>query len=1036
MKKLMFAFMLIFLIASVSALEFDNRVTSYDHGKQEVVIENMWGIGSELGRATLNTPLVNYVEAGPDKLVAEFTIDNKEDGYANLIKQIDFYERKGRLIPQSRDFTLRYATISHKQEQVTSTVCDDYALMINCRSKVIGTEQVEVKTWNDFDSTHPLPAGEIIIGVFTDVIEGERVEWIPTLYGVLVPQWAEFVGAVKVEFFEPTVDNGKIIDCDDSCANGRTKQDFTIGITGSNQTFTLVGVTVALSDFQNKCSAGETFNVTMYDSDGSGFATGSPLSQNASLDCAIIVSTDLNNPDFFNFSMPPIILAKGGHYVIEVTNNEEGDFRIGQSYDSGNGAYLGGFGSHRETSAWVAISADFWFQVWGTPGGADEFPIATQNFPTDGENFTTKSINLNYTGEDDQNVTNVTLYIDDVLNTTTIHATSNITNIITNLNFTDGTHAWFISVSDNASQQTNSSNLTFTIDSTPPLINIIFPFNEDIGLTNGSQVLNWTVADTLTALDTCIVQFLEVNTTIACGTNSTLVFNATDNLTAIVSANDSAGNFAFNVTTFTFTLFEDAVLFNTTGFETERQRFEINFSTIANILSVNANLIYNGTTNIASGSCVGSACTAFIDIDLDLVAGDLESEIKEFHWEIDVFNGTGSSLINSTSQTQNVSRIHLTNCAVPITTEAVNFTASYERNLTRIVPYNFGGTFDTWLGTGTVVRNNSFDIQNTTEAILCISPDDRVHKTDATIEYSEDSGNTVDRNYYFQNATLTNTTQHIPLYLLESSFATTFILKARDNNLIPIENALIFIQKFYPEDGVFRTVQISKTDDTGTTVGFFEIDTVLYRFLIVKDNEVLLLTAEGKVSPETAAPFILTFTKGSENILGAPFEDLPNLVANLSVNRTTNVIMYTYIDTSGTTSFGRLLVQEEGLTTTTICNINSTQASATLVCNVTGFNNTIVAKSFISRSPELITGLLTFVIKTLPQTLGLFGVFLGIFVIMVAGGAFLIGVIPGVIAVNVGVIVLELANLVSFGSLFIFAMLALSVFIMILARPR
>ncbi len=270
---------------------------------------------------------------------------------------------------------------------------------------------------------------------------------------------------------------------------------------------------------------------------------------------------------------------------------------------------------------------------------------------------------------------------------------------------------------------------------------------------------------------------------------------------------------------------------------------------------------------------------------------------------------------------------------------------------------------------------------------------------------------------------------------MDTADSTTFILQVQDKNLIAVDDALIFIQKFYPGDGIFRTVQIAKTDDNGKTVGFFEVDTVLYRFIIVKNNVVLLTTEPGKISPETS-PLTLIFTLGEGlSNLGSSFGNFTNLFTNLSVDRDTNVVTYTYIDTSGTTQFGRLLVDQAlGATTTTICNINSTQASATLLCNVTGFNGTVIAKSFISRSPEVNTGLISFVTNTLVGTLGILGVFFGIFIIMVAGGAFVIGLIPGIVAVNAAVIITNLTGLVSFGALYIFAMLGISAIIIAIAQ--
>jgi len=73
MKKIFLIVLLgMFLISFGSAFEFDN-VKNYDPITREVTITNAFGLGDEIGKARLNTPLNVKVPRGYQK-VAEFDL--------------------------------------------------------------------------------------------------------------------------------------------------------------------------------------------------------------------------------------------------------------------------------------------------------------------------------------------------------------------------------------------------------------------------------------------------------------------------------------------------------------------------------------------------------------------------------------------------------------------------------------------------------------------------------------------------------------------------------------------------------------------------------------------------------------------------------------------------------------------------------------------------------------------------------------------------------------------------------------------------
>ncbi len=424
---------------------------------------------------------------------------------------------------------------------------------------------------------------------------------------------------------------------------------------------------------------------------------------------------------------------------------------------------------------------------------------------------------------------------------------------------------------------------------------------------------------------------------------------------------------------------------------------------------------------------------------MPLVDDGLDSQLKNFRWSINVFDGTTNLPGNTTLTEQNVTRIRLETCAAPVDRLALNFTAKDEQNLTRISPYTFQGTFEVFFGNGTVRRNSTIDDSSVVERNICIFPDNRTFITDAIIEYGQVAGANVtynDRNHFLENSSVSNVTQDIDLFLLRSTESTSFILRVLDNTLDPIKGALIFIQKFFPGEDIFRTVQIAKTDDNGETIGFFEVETVDYKFIISEAGTVILDTNPQKVIGKEV-PFTIEFFIGVD--LGKPweaFEGLGNFQSVLTFNESTEIVTYTYLDTSGTINFANLKVDNINQSTedTTICDLSSSQASATIICNVSGFNGQFKATSIVSRSPDVIDKVLIFVIKTAKDIFGRSGLLLGWFLLLVAGFIGIWNPIVGIILIIGTSILVNAIGLLSFGPVAIFGIIAIG--ILIIAEMR
>ncbi len=490
-----------------------------------------------------------------------------------------------------------------------------------------------------------------------------------------------------------------------------------------------------------------------------------------------------------------------------------------------------------------------------------------------------------------------------------------------------------------------------------------------------------------------------------------------------VSNNTLIVSFAFGNTTY-----------NSNAFETDMQEFNLSIATFPGILSASGFLHYNGTRHLATSVCSGSICDLTATIDIPLIKSVVTSELKSFFWNITQFDGSTSSSGTTTPETQNVTRIYLQNCNVNVTALALNFTAWDEQNRTRISPFMFKATFNFWLGGGSVFRNQTFDNSTNTERTICISPSNETFKADAHIEYDSLGANDTynERTYFFQNASITNNTQHIRLFLLLGEFSTSFIQRAITTSQIPVEQALIFQQRYYPEDNTFETVSISQTDGNGQSVGFYEVEIPDYRHLISKNGQLLKVTEQGKIFPETA-PFTLIFTIGET--FTSPweqFQGLENLFSNLSYDKNTQIVTYTWIDTSGTLSVANLTVEKvyASRPNEVICSQFSIMQAGILTCNVTGQTGTLTAKAYVGRSPSVLVQLISIIIGALRDALARPFLFLWILFLMATIG---IGIynLPAGILTTIGVIIMgSIIGITAVTWLFVWAIIAVSVWVL------
>ena len=1066
----------LFLLGNVSAFfEIDNY-KDYDSKTKTMTVKNGFTLGTPIAEVQLKTPLNVIVPRGYQK-VAEFEVRSFED-YNNAFKELELYDKnkEDQKFIRSYDYKVRsYETID----------VNDYTnILIGYETngsaiyeyQIIGNHIEQKEKWTTLNSSDFNKDDVLTIGIFTEVLAGDKVEWIPNLFGIKVEEWAVWteslnVGLVTYYNFEEGSGTLAKNAVDGSFNMSLTNLGWGSGIIGNATTrtsgtgaggnvgdldlpddFTFnfwvnyneITTTGGDSNLLDKGGAG-TWNYALYIDDASqeyrtydgaprGFGETAVVSGwtqlvlvhdnsanimslyvNGTFKSNVTYNAGLTNDDAFFVSGGGLIgVLNATMDEIGVWNRSLTDSEIIQLYNNGNA---------------ITYTLDFFSVTTNLISPIDAF-ISPSNIINFSVNSTPLLVNL----------TNVTLYI---WNSTGELYQTNFTSLSSNetintnwsMNIQDGNYIWNALTKGTLDKEDWGTNRTFSVDTTVPIISVTSPTGDQGTFVSGRNLsLEWTVIDVNP--DTCWYEYGGSNTTVTCSDNSTnLTVTDSTKTSLIFYANDTVGNENSNTTSWSYSFIEESVIYNVNASETSLQTFTINMTTSIEVLSISSFLHYNDTNYNSVSSCSGDNCTLTNSFDIPLILSG-ESQINSFHWDITIFNGTDSINIETSSRTQNVSRIHLEECNATYTTQSLNFTAYNEQNLTRVNPYRFDGTFDIWIGTGSVKRNNSFSQSSIAEETLCIFPN-AIYFTDAQIEYNEAINTTfTTRDYFFQNNTINNISQNIFLYLLPSVSSTSFILKIQDNNLLPLEDYLIETQRYYPGTDEFKTVQISKTADNGKTVGFFETETVDYRFVIKYNGQTLLTTTKRKIVGEET-PFTITFTIGED--LGKPWktlEDLTNLDYSLDFDKLTNIVTYTYIDASENFTLGSLVVERQNFsfaTNTILCNLNSSQSSATITCDLTGNSTgTYIAKSYITRgSVEELVKQFSFIIETFSDIVGMLGVLLAWFLIVISSFAFKFNEIAGIFMINATIIFVNLIGLVSFGMLSISALIAVSIIIVV-----
>ena len=586
-----------------------------------------------------------------------------------------------------------------------------------------------------------------------------------------------------------------------------------------------------------------------------------------------------------------------------------------------------------------------------TPINNSNFSSSTQTFSanatTDGVT-TVKNGTLsiyNSTGQIYFNVTN---------------STTGLTNMTMNWtipNIADGKYAWNVLFYNNNSNSSRAtSNNTFTIDTTAPIVNVTYPDMPIYYTIAGNNLtLNWTYIE-LNPSAAWFVYNNNANQSLTIGVNSSFQVNNDKNKTVYVYMNDSAGNVGVDTGNWTYYDFEYSNGVASPVLAGSAQTFTYNFS--SGYIPSTINLIYNGTsysTVITNTDTNQWTATATLNVPLAN-----STTTKNVYWSLLFTDGTR---VNSTATTQVLSPIVFALCSQNVNTTVLNISALDEVTGSSL-NFSLSAVFNYFNSNSSGSSTLNYSYANITDSnyyyAFCVTPASTFVNVSATVSYTK-AGYGV-RTYYFTNSQFSNNTQNLALSLLNASQATTVQFLVINQVGFNVANAFINVQKWNLGTNTYTTVNVLQTDPTGKAAADLQLNSAWYRYQVTWNNVLYLVTTP---LIETQTSRTLTINTGATT----PYNNFNSVYGSVTWNNNTQTFTYTFADTSGTVGSGCMQVNQWTTTASNILNINCINASSgTMTYTITQGNGTYIAYGYANLNSNFQS--VKQILSTLSETIG------------------------------------------------------------------
>ena len=377
------------------------------------------------------------------------------------------------------------------------------------------------------------------------------------------------------------------------------------------------------------------------------------------------------------------------------------------------------------------------------------------------------------------------------------------------------------------------------------------------------------------------------------------------------------------------------------------ETFYINITT-ADLSITSANLTYNSTNYPAVFTQSGYEFYVLKTINIPQVTS---SKNLTFNWNFEL---SDSSTVATDSHNQSVLSLNMDNCST-YTYHLFNITLRDEEDQSKLdgatqnTSIKLEFTISTLDNIKMINYSTFFNLTNPATVCLESSLNQSSLRLDGLIEYS--SLGRFTEFYYFQNYSLDGTTTdlNISLYNLNSSDGQEFKITYKDANFVPIEGAIMDIQRKYVDEGVFKTTERPKTGTEGYTIGHLVINDIIYNIIIYKEGKILASFNDIVADCQNPALTSCSINLNSygTSILPESFATVNDISFTLTYNKTTREVASVFTILSGATSSVNLDINLfDSLGETPVCNdtIYASGGAVSCIVPLSFGNSTVVAK--------------------------------------------------------------------------------------------
>lgn len=214
--------------------------------------------------------------------------------------------------------------------------------------------------------------------------------------------------------------------------------------------------------------------------------------------------------------------------------------------------------------------------------------------------------------------------------------------------------------------------------------------------------------------------------------------------------------------------------------------------------------------------------------------------------------------------------------------------------------------------------------------------------------------------YYLQQHIISNLSYYtnLTLYDLNATKSKDFLITYKDSNYLPVEDALIFIQRRYSGEGINKNVEVLKTDSYGQAVGHMDRSGVIYSILVIKNGQVLSLFNNIAVYCQDSIinDCKLNLNEQSNSLAFIDFQNKDNLNYNFAFNRTLRrASAYFYTTDFSLTSVTLSVFKYDNNLNVSICNTTLTSSIGSINCDIPASYENITLYVELYQNDNLVT---------------------------------------------------------------------------------